>query len=281
MNAETAINRARRDLTLTTIIKLVLAMAVIFGLFIAPLFDLGGNGTLLLVIVGVLWVVLSYQSMKGSRMAAASPGLIAAGQFDEAERVIDGALRSFSLFRTVKLMSLHHLALLRHAQQRYQEAATLCRELLGQRLGPVAGVGKQSRLILADALLEMGDLSGAYEALSSLYHQRLTLNEAKNLLQVELDYQSRIGEWGQMMVNLPAKVQIAELLPTPAAAKAQALLALAAKKQGQAEWSEFLRRRAELLADIQELTRQRPMLWELWEQSPQDAALKAPETPES
>jgi hypothetical protein len=265
MNAQSAIARARRDLTLTTLIKSGLLIAVVFGMFVAPMLNLRSDGTLLLVVVGIIWLVLSFQSMKGSRMAAASPGLIASGQYEEAEKTIDGALRSFSLFRTVKLMSLHHLALLRHAQRRYQEAAALCRELLDQRLGAVSGVGKQSRLILADALLEMGDLNGAHETLSSLYRHRLSLSEAMNLLQVEADYQARTGAWTQLAANLPSKVQLAELLPAPAAARVQALLALAAKKTDQPEWSDFLRRRAELLADPQDLARQRPVLWELWE----------------
>ena len=249
MNAHAAIARARRDVTLTTLIKLVLIAAVVFAMFVAPLLGLRNDGTLLLVAVGVVWIVLSFQSMKGSRMAAAAPQRIASGHYDEAERAIDGALRSFSLFKTVKLMSLHHLALLRHAQRRYQEAAALCRELMGQRLAAVMGVGMQSRLILADALLEMGDLAGAHEALSGLYRHRLSLSEAMNLLQVELDYQSRVGAWVQIAANLPAKVQLAELLPAAAAARAQAVLALAAKKTGQPDWAGFLRRRAELLAD--------------------------------
>ena len=48
-------------------------------------------------------------------MAADSPSLIASGQFDEAEQEIEKVIRSFWLFRSVKLLSLHHLAVLRHA----------------------------------------------------------------------------------------------------------------------------------------------------------------------
>ncbi len=264
MNAQSAIARARRDLTLSTFIKFLLLGAVIGGLVIAPLFGLGSDGTLLLLAAGGVWVFLTLQSIKGSRLAAASPHLIATGQFDEAEQSIDGALRSFTLFRTVKLMSLHHLALLRHAQQRYQETASLCRALLNQRLGPITGVGKQTRLILADSLLELGDLGGAHEALAGLYRHRLSLNEAMNLLQVELDYQARTGAWDQMAANLPAKVQLAELLPAPAASRAQALLALASKKTNRPDWETFLKHRAELLGDVDDLQKHRPMLKEVW-----------------
>jgi len=46
--------------------------------------------------------------------------------------------------------------------------------------------------------------------------------------------------------------------------KSHALLALAAKKTGKSEWENWLKRRAELLADPKELTAQRPILAELW-----------------
>lgn len=269
MTAQSAIARARRDLTMGTMLKIVLLGGALVGMFLAPVIGLGSDGGMLVMflVIGV-WVALSIRSVKGSRLAAGSPSLIAAGQLDEAERQIETALRTFSLFRTVKLLSLHHLALLRHAQRRYHDAATICRALLGERLGPMSGINKQSRIILADALLEVGDLRGAHEAITGLYQHRLNLAEAMNLLQIELDYGSRIGAWQQMAGNLPTKVQMAELLPTPAAARTQAMLALAATRAGQAQWAEFLKRRVELLADIKELTAMRPILQELWPDQP-------------
>lgn len=265
MTAQSAIARARRDLTVSTMLKIVLLGSAVVGLFLLPIIGLGSDGGMLVMFVVIgIWMVLSIRSMKGSRIAADSPSLIAAGQFDEAERRIEAALRAFSLFRTVKLLSLHHLALLRHAQRRYHDAATICRALLGERLGPMSGINKQSRLILADALLEVGDLGGAYEAILGLYQHRLTLAEALNLLQIELDYQSRIGAWEQMFSNFASKVQLAELLPAPATARAQALLALAAHKTGHEQWARFLRRRVKLLADVNELIRMRPILQALW-----------------
>ena len=79
--------------------------------------------------------------MKGSRLAANSPSLIAAGQFDLAEYQIEQSLQNFSLFRTSKLLSLHHLAVLRHAQRRWADAAELCSALLRQRLGSLTRAG--------------------------------------------------------------------------------------------------------------------------------------------
>jgi hypothetical protein len=57
---------------------------------------------------------------------------------------------------------------------------------------------------------------------------------------------------------------MAELLPTTQSARTQAFLALAAKKKNREDWSEWLRRRVELLTDVQKLSADRPMLSELW-----------------
>jgi hypothetical protein len=218
-----------------------------------------------LMVVGFLWVWLSVTSARGSRLSADSPSLIAAGQFDEAERQIDLAMRTFSLFRAVKLQSLHQLALLRHAQHRWQESAALCRAILGKRMGPARGISRHSRLILAESLLEMNDVRGAYEAMVALHQDRLALRDAIALLAVQLDYESRLGAWERMMADAPAKSQLAELMPSSQSARTQALMALAAQKSGRADWAAWLAGRAQLLVDVQSLIAERPMLEEVWE----------------
>ena len=123
LTAETAIFRLRRDLTLGAAVKFLLAAAFVGVLVLQPVVAPQIDTTLALVLIGAVWLALSVASAKGSRLAAGSSALIAAGQYDEAERVIDQALRSFSLFRAVKLQTLHHLALLRHAQRRWRGGA--------------------------------------------------------------------------------------------------------------------------------------------------------------
>jgi hypothetical protein len=270
ISAESAISIFRRDLTLGKMLRGALlagalACVAINLLPVAKPVD----GTVLLLGIGIVWLVLSYRSMRGQRLAAESPSLIAAGQFDEAEQQIEAALRSFSLFRSAKVLSLHHLALLRHAQKRWQEAASLCRALLGQKLGTLRGVDRPSRLLLADASLELNDLQGCYQALASLYNERLSLGEATNLLAVQLDYEARIGAWEAMLPRGATykRVQLAELMPAASSARAQAFMALAARRTGRPDWADWLRSRVELLADLSELIRERPMLSELW-QSP-------------
>ncbi|MCC6239561.1 MAG: tetratricopeptide repeat protein [Phycisphaerales bacterium] len=265
MNTQTTIARARRDMFITMLVKLLLLGGIIFTLFIAPSVGMESNRMLLLVVIGVLWMVLSYQSIKGSRMAVVSSELIASGQYDEAEQVIDNSLRRFSLYKIAKLTSLHHLAVLRHAQKRYRDAAALCRELLDRRRSLAGELSRQSWIILANSLLELGDLKGAYEALRHLHRGRLSLSDALNLLQIETDYEAQIQAWEHLSRDLSTKAQLAELLPADSSARVQALLALGAFKTNKQPWGQFLRQRAELLTDdIKGLIRHRPILRALW-----------------
>jgi hypothetical protein len=263
ISVQAAISRIRRDLTIGALLRGALissAAACVLLPVLGPRF----NGTALLVIIGALWIVLGYRSMKGSRLAADSPFLIAMGRFDEAESRIDAAMRSFSLFKAGKLMSLHHLALLRNAQRRWQESALLCRELLGQRMGSLVGLSKPSLLLLADDLLHLSDLRGTYETLGRLYSQRLNLSEALTLQQLQLEYLACIGAYEPMIGQMSTKLQMAELMPAQHAARTQAFLALAAMKTAREGLAQWLKRRVELLANPADLVADRPILAELW-----------------
>lgn len=268
LSAESAISRFRRDVTLSTIMQWILLVVAVGALLAGPLLDGAIDATFVLLIVGTLFIILSFRSMRGSRIAADSPLLIASGQFDAAEQHIAEALSSFSLFKTVKLLSLHHLAMLRHAQRRWGESAMLAQTLLRQRSRSVRGLNRSARLILADALLEMGDLRGTHQSLVSLYQERLGLGEALNLQALQLDYEMRIGAWDSMLAQLRSKVELSELMPTERSAAAQGMLALAATKRGDAALATWLRGRVELLVDPAELVARRPMLKPLWEGAP-------------
>jgi hypothetical protein len=267
LSSASAISIFRRDLTLGMLLRGSLLASAIACLVLSVV-PAGKNvdGTFLLVGIGLLWLMLSYRSIKGQRLAAESPSLIASGQYEDAEERIEEALRSFSLFRGAKMLSLHHLALLRHAQKRWQDSADLCRTLLKQKTGSSQGVARPSRLLLADALLELGDLHGAYAALAPLYREQLNLGEAMNLLLIQLDYEARLGAWESMLPRggVYKRVQLAELMPAASSARAQALMALAARKTRRSDWEIWLKSRSQLLADPADLIKERPLLGELW-----------------
>jgi hypothetical protein len=264
ISAERAIKTLHRDLTISSVLRTVL----FGGLFVAAVAmpKIGASVYAVVVLLGIsmAWVYASMQAARRSYLTYDSSTLIATGQFAEAEEQIEKDIRGFWQLKSVKLRGLHHLAVLRHAQRQWREAAMLSQALLRQRLGTMPGVARTTRLMLADSLLELGDLAGAHHALLSMYAQKLTLNEAMNLMVVQLDYEARIGAWQAMLNNLPHKVQLAELLPANSAARAQALLALAAQRAGKADLADWFRKRAELLVDINELTTHRPMLKQLW-----------------
>lgn len=264
LTTETAILRLRRDLTLGSALKVLLLAAGAAALVLPQVVASPVNPALALLAVAATWLVLGYNSAKGSRIAADAPALIAAGHHDAAEEQIELALRTFSLFRGVKLQALHQLAGLRHAQKRYRDAAILLREVLGHRGAASSPFAKPARLLLADAMLELDDVRGAYDALAGLYGRRLSLVEVVRLLTAQLDYESRVGAWGRMMHEAMTKVQLAELMPAPAAARTQALLAVAAKRVGRTDFCDWLRARAELLADPPTIVARRPLLAELW-----------------
>ena len=265
LSAQTAIHRYRRDVALGLVVRSLLLAAGFASALVLPFVVRGFDASFGLAVVFGVWLVLSFTSAKSSRLLAPSPELIATGQFEEAERLIDQSTRAFSLSRASKLLGLHHLAVLRHKQRRWQEAVALARAVLGQRLAAaLPGLDRSTRLILADALLEMGDVRGAADAISPLRAVQLPLAESLALLQSELDVMSRMGAWDAMLAGLPGKVQLAELMPPHGAARVQACLALAASKRGMADWADWLRRRVELLADVGKLTADRPVLWELW-----------------
>src|SRR5687767_7565944 len=129
--AHTAITRIRRDLTVSAVLKGVLVGIAALGLIVPNVTGIPGGDVILLTIVGAAWIGLSYRSIQGSRAAADSPHLIASGRLELAEKQIEQSLASFSLFRQAKLLTIHHLALLRHAQKRWGDVALLCRALLG------------------------------------------------------------------------------------------------------------------------------------------------------
>jgi hypothetical protein len=263
-SVQAAISRFRRDLTIGAFLRGLLLASAIACVLVGPSLGAGYGGAMMLIAIGAVWMLLGYRSIQGSRLSADSPLLIATGRFEEAETRIDAALKSFSLFKPAKLISLHHLAMLRHAQRRWQDSAQLCRALQRQRMGTLSGLTKPSTLLLADNLMHLGDLPGVYEALCRLYRQRLNLGEALTMLHIQTEYLAGIGAFEQMLAESGTKAQLAELMPAQVAARTQAFMALAAIKTGRLQLAAWLRRRVELLCDVSALVAERPILAEVW-----------------
>lgn len=259
ISADNAISRARWDRVRSIAIRF--GVAVIGAVFVFY----GAALPVVILAVIAIWVFTGMRSAYSARSATAWPMLIAAGQYEEAERQIQQALESVATLRSIKLLGLHYLAMLRHAQRRFGESAKLSRAVLGQKRLALRGVSKQAQLVLADSLLELNDLSGAAATINALVSQPLNLGESLNLLLVQTNYLAHVQAWDQMLYQIHGKAMLTEVMPGGAAARTVALLALAAKKADQSDWEQFLRRRAELLADIPELIAWHAGLAELWQ----------------
>src|SRR5688572_3241637 len=173
LSAQAAIHRFQRDVAVGFVLRSLLLASGVVSVLVLPFLVPGYDGAIGLLAVFAVWLMLSFTSAKNSRILAPSPELIASGQFEEAERRIEEALRAFSISRSAKLLGLHHLAVLRHKQRRWQDSATLCRAVLAQRIVAGEGLARSSRLMLADALLELGDVQGAGDAIAGLRDEPL------------------------------------------------------------------------------------------------------------
>jgi hypothetical protein len=223
-------------------------------------------GVPLVGVLAVLYVAIMVMTTRTTRLALESSSLIAAGEFDLAEDSVGRSIRGFSVHREGKALGLQQLAVLRHAQKRWADAAALSRELLArQPAKPSASeMEKQSRLVLVDSLLELGDVQAAGMELARLEQLPLNLKELLSLTALRADFLARAGDWNALFQQIERTTALAEIMPARMGARVEAMLALAAKKIGRDDWATYLTRRVELLVDMDELARHRPMVLELW-----------------
>jgi hypothetical protein len=268
IHVEQAIRRVNRAMVLMWALHALLACAVGAALIVGTILQL--PSILLAAIPCILWVLLAVNGYRETHNAMRWPMLIASGELVKAEQEIESAIHGFSVLRSVKLMSLHHLAVLRMAQRNWSDAARLSKALQRYRLGRDGSLTRASLLVLAATATRVGQLRDAYEALQRLRAVPLTLDEQLSLLHAESAYLARIGAWETLCYRIDAKAKMAELMPSEAAAQTQALLALAAKRTGRDQWAGYLMKRCELLAEPAKLVGEEPLLGEVWPQGLKD-----------
>jgi hypothetical protein len=221
-----------------------------------------GGGFLVMAGMFVLWTAVASLNARTRKLAFDAGQHFAAGEFDLAEDRLTQSLTSFTLAGSSKQMGLQQLALLRHAQSRWDDAAALARAFLSGRRRADARTDVPSRLVLAESLLEMGDLDAVSRELYELSRLRLNLRETLTLTQLRLDLLSRRGDFAGMFVQPHATVSLVELMPAPVAARCHAMLALAALRLGKPDWLGWLAARARLLGDLAPILETRPHLRE-------------------
>lgn len=224
-----------------------------------------GGGFVVIAGMFILWTVLASLNARTRRLALDAGQHLAAGEFDLAEDRLTQSLNAFTLADSTKQFGLQQLAMLRHAQSRWADAAALARAFLSSRRQ--AALDVPSRLVLAESLLEMGDLHAVARELDDLSRQRLNLRQTLVLTQLRLDLQARTGDFAAMIQQPHVVLALVELMPAAVSARCHALLAFAATKLGKTEWAIFLSRRAGLLGDVNALAESRPFLREVFPRS--------------
>lgn len=165
-----------------------------------------------------------------------------------AEAVLREAIGRRPLVKSIRLLLYHRLALLRHRQGRFAEAAAICDGVLTLPLGKARPVRPSLLLLTAEARLNVHDLPRAWAALRELYRHDVSLVEALQRLLLRTRYEVTAGYDDHALRRLDSRLQLAELMPARQCAAMHALLALAARRHGHAA-SPALRSKAELLCE--------------------------------
>jgi hypothetical protein len=153
----------------------------------------------------------------------------------------------------VTARSLWTLAGIYSTRNDSRRVAHLTSYLLGH---PRLSTGEQNdaiRLLMAEALTNLGELPSATAAVMPLYGRPLDLAGSLRLLLLQLRIEGRTGQFRAMCDNLTKKVETVELMPMPQLLHAHGLLWLAAQRCGLTDWESFFRRRTGLLGGAERL----------------------------
>jgi hypothetical protein len=262
ISADRAIALARWWLRLGAAFN-VLMIAAVFATSVVGFRQ--GFGSLPAFVAAIVWFGVLIISARARRLAIDAVPLIAAGEFGLAEERLSQSLRTFSVQRSTRLLGLQQLAMLRHSQSNWSEVAKLCRELIDRQRPRERNLDVPNRLMLAESLVELGDVRSAQHEIAAISTVRLTLRETLMLTTLRLEAQVRAGLTADVTRHLEATLALVELMPPSASARSHAFLALAAKRQRMAEWHRLLARRALLLADLDSLVATRPLLREAFD----------------
>jgi hypothetical protein len=264
-----AIARYNRGLLLSRVTRFALLTAVVCGTLLQML-GRPDAGALLVIAAVMIWTMLTVRTAKVQQDLAGVRVLLDAGRAAEAEHAIDALLERFCLQSRPRVMALHLLATLRFTQGRFRESAQMLARLLERARGDASTL-RAMRLMLTEAALEYGDVQTAYAALTQAMAGELGVRERLKVMELQVEYCTRIAAWPQVVDGLATKIELAELLPAEPAARVQALMALALSKLDRHDWTDWLLARVRLLIDVQPLIERRPVLRELLADAPPGA----------
>ncbi|MEE8384979.1 MAG: hypothetical protein V3S01_03600 [Dehalococcoidia bacterium] len=264
--AKSLVRSLRRQFFLASVWRILVLAVVALG-FLGSVVQTEADGQsealwYAALIAAGLWMLLTMISVRQVKAANQASIYISSGRLDLAEAQLKSAMHQFSLYRMGKLLVCHNLAVVAHGQKNYQAAAELCDGVISLCGGISRSVGRLCRMLLADCRLFLGDSVSADRALAplSLQDPAMSLSEQLMLLPIELRCRIARGDFEGAAERLSWKVRLAELLDSPKAGLVHALLARVCGEVGKREAAVFLRGRAKLYHDLDELAKEYEIL---------------------
>jgi hypothetical protein len=277
-----------RQLTLDSLGRKSVFVAVLLGLLASWIPNLAGQteSLFIFVLVAVAWVGLNSISSRVAMRLNRVMSLLER-QPDRAESELAQVMGRWPLYRPVRLLLYHRLAILRHRQGRFAESAAISRQLLGQNLGTTdslasrgglglagqslvgssspasqsqrevgsgqSGIRAHLLLMLTEADLHENNLWDAWIALSELSSLRLNLIESLQRLALQTQYEVATQQHQNAIWQVQHKIRMAELMPAPQCGAMHALLEISARQEGDFDLATWLDHRRQLLATEQQL----------------------------
>jgi len=274
-----------RQLTLDMLGRAGIVAAVIIGLAVSWMPQLvGQTGSMFVfVAIAVAWIGLNSVS---SRVAMRLGRVMTLMNRDpqSAENELALVLKRWPVYRAVRLLMYHRFAVLRHRQGRFAESAAICRQMLGQKLGPADSLAARGGLgiagssvfgsasgsldpqsgghsslrvhlllMLAEASLHENDQWSAWMALCELGAMQVNLIESLQRLALQTQYEVATQQHQLALQHIQHKIQMAELMPAPQCGAMHALLQTSASNLGQTQLADWLGERSQLLATDEQL----------------------------
>lgn len=264
--------RFERQLLLDRTLGWLFVAAIVLGLVVSGFLPEDMSFWWSFGVAGIFafWIISSVPGMRVAQRIPRIAGAVIQHQA-QAEHAIAQSLKHKPLPRTVRLALYHHLAVLRHRQERYGESADICaavlsrlpRTLLPLSRTRISEDAEGTLLLLqGDSLLQQKDYIGLYQVIMQLHSLNRTLVQTLQLTALQTQYELAIGAYDSAISGVQHKVKMAEIMPAPQAGAMHALLAVAADKTMQSKLADWLRHRAQLLCSSTQLRKlQQGVIW--------------------
>jgi hypothetical protein len=232
----------QRQLRASSLVWTLMVAVLMLGLVVLK----GAAATAALGFVLVLWIWANWNTARhGAHLRHV--GLAAGGgDYEAMAAPLLMALNTFTLSRGSRLVAYQHLAALRAAQGRFDQASALCWALL-QHQRRRSGLRGRLWLLEAECRLRLRDLPAVHQALTQAHNLPLRAAEALQLVGLQILYEAQTGQTEQLTQGLAAKVALVRMMPAPQAGEILTHLALAAEAQEAPAIAVDLRRHALLL----------------------------------